>query len=61
MVEMEKYSKSEVGFEHPAQGQQTCAGCSHFEVDAPLHCEIVAGRILPGDWCRKYKAKTQEK
>lgn len=56
---MVKLSKSEVGFEHPAQGKQACAGCSHFE--APLHCQIVAGRIMPDDWCKEWKAKTQER
>lgn len=59
-VAKEKYTKAEVGFEHPAGGNQRCAGCVHFEADR-LHCELVAGRILPGDWCREYEAKTQEK
>ena len=53
----EKLSKSEVGFEHPSQGKQACGGCAHFEVLAPLRCEIVAGRILKNDWCKKWKAK----
>ena len=58
---MSKLSKSEVEFEHPSGEKQRCSGCSHFEVLAPLHCEIVAGTIAPTDWCEKWKAKTQER
>lgn len=54
---LEKYKKSEVGFEHPAKGDEFCRDCVHFEVLKHHGCEIVEGLILPGDWCREYKEK----
>lgn len=50
-------SKSEVGYEHPAQGPNHCADCIHFEVKRPNGCEIVSGLIMPEDWCRKFSMK----
>lgn len=52
-----KYRKDEVRFEHPAKGKQHCGICEHFEVDAPRHCEIVAGIIESVDWCDRFERK----
>jgi hypothetical protein len=52
-----RFTKAEVGYEHPAQGEHDCKGCEHFEVIRPNGCEIVKGIILPEDWCRKWEAK----
>jgi hypothetical protein len=53
-----KYAKSEVDYERPAQGMDHCSECVHFEVYLWKNkCEIVAGEILPGDWCSKFKRK----
>jgi len=51
----EKYSKEEVAYESPAKGMNRCSACVHYEVKH--RCEIVTGVILPGDWCKKWKAK----
>lgn len=52
-----KYRKAEVRFEHPAQRQDHCGQCKHFEVEAARHCEIVAGVIEAADWCDKFRRK----
>lgn len=46
-------SKSSVGYESPAKGPHHCSECEHFR--GPSRCEIVAGAIKPGDWCRRFK------
>jgi hypothetical protein len=51
-----KLSKAEVDY-GPAKGDDRCGGCKHFEVLAPRHCEIVAGKIEPSYWCEKFEAK----
>jgi hypothetical protein len=45
------YSKSEVGFEHPAKGPNKCGACFHY---LGGKCAIVAGVVAPEDWCRKF-------
>lgn len=50
-----KLSKSAVGFEHPAKHAQQCARCVHF-VQGKRACKIVAGLVMPADWCKKWKA-----
>jgi hypothetical protein len=50
-----KYAKSEVAFEHPAKGKDRCAECRHFR--APAACEIVAGKVLSQDWCKKFSRR----
>ncbi len=53
-----KYAKSEVKYERPAQGMDHCSDCLHFEPFLWKNkCEIVAGEILPRDWCDKFKRK----
>lgn len=52
---MKRYSKDEVDFESPAKGKDRCRDCRHFE--PPEACEIVYGRIQPGDWCDQFKRK----
>lgn len=48
-----KRPKSEVNYEHPAQGPDHCSQCVHFE---PEHaCELVDGQIEPEDWCRLFE------
>ena len=55
---MNKYSKAEVNFEHPAKGPDHCKDCKHYKV-VPYHsCEIVPGVIMPNDWCKKFVAKS---
>ena len=49
-----KLSKKSVGFEHPAQGRDHCSQCRHFDRDSRDSCEIVAGIVLPRDWCLKF-------
>lgn len=56
---VEKYSKAEVQFEHPAKGEHHCGECRHFE--PPMNCTIVDGFILSGDWCNKFEAKRMAK
>jgi len=58
---MEKYAKSEVGFEHPAEGPHHCGQCEHFLGAKKQRCAIVAGVITPPDWCRKFDAKESGK
>lgn len=49
-----KYSKNLVGFEHPAQGNDHCLMCRHYQGGV---CEIVDGRIRPGDWCNQFSKR----
>jgi len=49
-----QFSKSEVGFQHPAKGPDHCKDCVFFEVIKTHGCQIVSGLILPVDWCKKY-------
>lgn len=57
MPQEEKFTKAEVGYEHPAQGRDHCRDCIHFEVERRHTCEIVAGRINGRDWCKKFEEK----
>ena len=50
-----KFTKAQVGFEHPAQGMDHCLDCVHFR--RPHGCQIVAGTVQAGDWCQKFQAK----
>jgi hypothetical protein len=54
------YTKAQVGYQHPAKGEDHCGTCKHFEVRRKNGCEIVAGKILAGDWCKKYAEKRSE-
>jgi len=47
-----KVAKPSVGFEHPAKGPHHCSQCQHYQGGS---CEVVQGRIAPGDWCRRFK------
>jgi 2'-5' RNA ligase superfamily len=51
-----KFSKPEVDFESPAKGPHHCSECVHFLATAES-CEIVTGKILPGDWCKRFEPK----
>lgn len=51
-----KQDKKAVAFEHPAKGAHHCSECRHYRADET--CEIVAGRVLPRDWCKEFKAKS---
>jgi hypothetical protein len=46
--------KSQVAYESPAEGQDHCAQCEHWRV--PNRCEVVGGKIKPGDWCELFVA-----
>lgn len=50
-----RYSKAEVGFEHPAKGRDDCDDCVHFQGRDNETCELVKGEIQAEDWCRKFK------
>lgn len=56
VVKYSKFEKSEVGFEHPAEGKDHCSQCMYFEVFGPKKCAIVTGVILPTDWCEEFRA-----
>jgi hypothetical protein len=49
--------KSAVEYESPAKGPDHCSLCKHFEVRHRHGCEIVAGTILPADWCNKFSRR----
>ena len=53
---LHKKAKEEVNFESPAKGPDHCGQCTHYR---PLsrRCNIVAGAIGPGDWCKLFKEK----
>jgi hypothetical protein len=51
---MKQFPKSEVGFEHPAKGDEHCKDCKHFEVLHAHGCERVQGVILPADYCERF-------
>ncbi len=48
------YSKPAVNFESPAKGMDHCIACVHYIAG---RCELVAGTILPGDWCRLFEKR----
>ena len=52
-----QFTKAEVGFEHPAKGEEHCGDCRYFEILKPHGCAIVSGEILPSDWCKKFDEK----
>lgn len=45
-------TKTQVGYEHPAKGEDHCSECKHFK--APNGCEIVGGFIRAEDWCKHF-------
>ena len=53
---MAKFTKAEVGFEHPAKGPHHCSQCKHFMADEDA-CRIVAGHVTPRDWCKKFASR----
>lgn len=60
----DKFTKSDVGFEHPAKGEDHCGQCVHYEraryFGVSGGCAIVKGKIEPEDWCKKFE-KMEEK
>jgi hypothetical protein len=50
-----KYTKAQVKFESPARGKDRCGACIHYIRGGS--CDIVAGKIKPGDWCNKFRRK----
>ena len=55
----ERFTKEDVGYEHPAKGKDHCSNCINF--NGPNSCEIVVGLIQPEDWCQKYEDKKDAK
>lgn len=55
---MTKLSKDAVDYENPARKTPHCAECEHFE--KPSSCEIVAGKISPRAWCRRFHREGAE-
>lgn len=47
-------SKSEVKFEHPGMGKDSCGECKYF-IPGENKCKLVAGTILAQDWCNRFK------
>ena len=55
-VKTPKRSKSSVAYENPAKNPaKHCSICTHYQRGGS--CELVAGQIAPGAWCRLYRAK----
>jgi hypothetical protein len=50
-----KLSKEDAKYQDMPKGQQSCAGCVHFE--SPNSCSVVQGKISPSGWCQRYSAK----
>lgn len=48
-------TKTQAGFKSPASGKDHCVACLHWR--APNRCEIVGGKIKPGDWCELFSAR----
>lgn len=53
-----KFTKEQVGFEHPAKGPDHCGQCQHF---LGGRCAIVYSTVMAGDWCRKWKAEDAQR
>lgn len=51
LADMAKMAKSEVDYS-PGMRESRCRNCQHFL--PPSACEIVAGRIDPDYWCRRF-------
>lgn len=49
-------SKQEAAFERPAKGMHHCSECWYYYRHT---CDIVRGRIEPGDWCKYWRQKTR--
>jgi hypothetical protein len=47
--------KAEVGYEHPAKGDDHCGECFFFI--PPDACQLVIPPILPQDWCQLHEDK----
>lgn len=57
---MEKLTKDEAGYvRHEGPNGKHCAGCQHFEVIAPEHCERVEGLIEAGHYCDYFLRKSR--
>lgn len=56
---MAKKTKAEAGYGPANPGGDQCRDCRWFEVERPMGCEIVEGRISPGDWCKFFHAKAR--
>lgn len=48
------FAKSDVAFEHPAVGKDSCLECEHFQ-DGSDSCELVRGLVRPEDWCELFE------
>lgn len=57
-VERDKYLKSEVNYQSPAEGMDECRDCEHYQV--PLRCTKVQGMILPDAWCKLWEPKEDD-
>lgn len=53
MFKVDKLSKADVQYEHPARKSNHCAMCKHFS--PPNACEVVKGVIAPFDWCNRFR------
>ena len=47
-----KYSRREVAYTDKGTDAEHCSICRHY-INATT-CRIVAGRIEPGGWCKKF-------
>ena len=53
-----KMSKVLAGYTDQANTTDDCGGCINY-LPKPWRCEIVAGRISPNGWCRRFASKTE--
>lgn len=54
-----QYSKKSVKYtDNHGKSSEQCSKCRHYV--NPTTCEIVAGRINPNGWCKKYEESKRE-
>lgn len=51
----QKLARNLVQYQETPKGEQSCAGCLHFE--APRGCRLVEGDIDPKAWCALFAAR----
>ena len=54
-----KLPKSKVDYEHPAQGDEHCGICEHYEGKRGKfgECAVVRGIVRSEDWCKRFKGE----
>lgn len=54
-----KLPKSKVGYEHPAQGEDHCGECAHYQGRRQRfgECGVVRGVVRKEDWCERFRER----